>query len=78
MANAEALAQDETGSGQTWQVGDKTIVSTTAPGWTYDAKLDVWLFEGKVTASKPATIETLKIKCCRLKGPLDSCSYEDC
>lgn len=77
LANIEALAQDEIESDKTWQVGEKTI-TTSSPGWTYNATLDVWLFEGKVTATQPPEIEVLKIKCCRAKGPLDSCSYEEC
>lgn len=78
LANAEALAAGESGSGQTWQVGVKTITSTTAPGWTYDGQLNVWVFKGQVTASKPPTTESVKINCCRAQGPLDSCSYEPC
>ena len=79
LANVEALANSESGSDKTtWQEGDKTIVSTSSPGWTFDLKLNVWLFEGKVSNSTPPSIETVKIKCCRLKGPLASCSYEEC
>ncbi|WP_291527975.1 NVEALA domain-containing protein [Bacteroides sp. UBA939] len=81
LANVEALAQQTengNGSDQTWQVGEKTIVTTTSPGWTYDAKVGVWLFEGKVTANRPPSTQSVKISCCRAKGPLSSCSYEEC
>lgn len=79
LENVEALARYESGDNNTtWQVGDKTIVKTTSPGWTYDAELKVWLLNGKVTSTTPPSTETIKIKCCRLKGDLDSCVYEEC
>lgn len=93
LANIEALAKgDETTTEdkeKTYQVGEKTITSgkkysTTEPGWSWDVKAGVWLFEGKVSHSKPShytedsSSESVKIKCCREKGPDTSCSYETC
>lgn len=79
LENVEALATDENSDTEdTWQVGDKTIFRATSPGWTYDAELDVWLFNGKVSATTTPSTETIKIKCCRSKGDLKSCAFEEC
>lgn len=87
LSNIEALAHGEQDEGtSTWQVASKTItkktITTTTPGWTYDAELNVWLFKGQVTYSSPAEIqeivETETFSCCRENGPYKTCSYEEC
>lgn len=81
LANVEALAGDEddnNNSSPTWQEGEKTITTTTSPGWTWSAGLNLWILNGSVTHSVPPTVETVKFKCCRPTGPLVSCSYENC
>lgn len=79
MKNALASGESET---ETWQEAEatKTTVTSLIPGWTWDAEMNVWLFEGKVQSTvPPSTItETIKYKCCRRKGPLSSCVYEEC
>lgn len=77
LANVEALAEEEDADNKTWQVGEKTI-TTSSPGWTFDATLNVWLFEGKVTATQMPETEVIKISCCRAVGPLSNCAYEEC
>ena len=90
LENVEALADDtENGSlngNTTWQEGEKTIVTetftTTTPGYTWDAELNVWLLNGSVVLTSPPDtkkeITTVKLKCCREKGDLKVCSYEAC
>ena len=79
LVNVEALAQgNESDSQQTWQVGEKTTVTTTSPGYSWDAGFNVWLINGKRTSSSPPSTETIKFKCCRPQGDLTSCSFENC
>jgi hypothetical protein len=80
LANVEALAGENNGnnSTSTWQVGEKTIVTTTSSGWTWDVSANAWLFNGKVTNTIPPNTTTVKIKCCRPQGDVTSCPYENC
>jgi hypothetical protein len=79
LANIEALAQGENDNNNTtWQVGEKTIVSTTSPGWSWSISANLWMFNGQVTYNNPPDVTTIKIKCCRQQGDLASCSYEGC
>ncbi|MDR3184120.1 MAG: NVEALA domain-containing protein [Prevotellaceae bacterium] len=80
LANIEALAEgnEEENNKPTWQVGEKTIQTTTSPGWEWDVSVNGWFFNGKRTSSKPPEITTVKIKCCRAQGDVTSCSYESC
>lgn len=87
IVNVEALANNESDNAEeTWQVGDKIvrkeIYTTTVPGWTWNAEIDVLLLNGKVSGSAPPSYvkETteVKIKCCRLQGDLNKCEYESC
>lgn len=60
----------------------KTVKVTSEAGYSWDVGLNIWLFNGK-KAQKPPThswevSEQIELTCCRKKGPLSSCSYEDC
>lgn len=92
MANVEALArgdEDSTTEVKTYQVGEKTITngkkfSTTEKDWSWDVSLQIWFFKGSRSSSAPTNYtetsqsETIKLKCCRAKGPDKECSYEEC
>lgn len=88
LANVEALAQNENGNGneKTYQVGEKTlsmeIYETTSPGWSWDIGGSIWILNGKTTRNWPPeyrkSITSIKIKCCRVGGDLQDCSYEQC
>ena len=90
LANIEALGDynPETGteSGTTWQIGNKTLTKevyhSNDPNWKWSVDLNIWLFKGQISHSSPSDstkqIETVTFKCCRLKGDLNSCVYEEC
>lgn len=65
--NLEALAQGEgTGSeadSETYQEvkATRTEQTTTEPGWSWDASLKVWLFNGKISKKSPTKVTTIKI-----------------
>lgn len=83
--NLEALAQGEgTGSeadSETYQEvkATRTEQTTTEPGWSWDASLKVWLFNGKISKKSPTKVTTIKIEydCC-IKRSLTKCHYIMC
>lgn len=83
--NLEALAQGEgTGSeadSETYQEvkATRTEQTTTEPGWSWDASLKVWLFNGKISKKSPTKVTTIKIEydCC-IKQGLTKCHYIMC
>lgn len=81
LSNVEALARSEDPT-ETWQVAEATkeTYTSTTPGWTWDLKLNVWFFEGKIQHTTPpsTTKVIIKYNCCRKKGPVKTCEYEEC
>lgn len=83
--NIEALAQGEgtesEADSETYQIAEATHteMTTQEPGWTWDASLNVWLFNGKVSKKTPQNVSTItiKYKCCIRKG-LEKCAYILC
>ena len=72
--NLEALAQGE-GTGreadsETYQEvkAPRTEQTTTEPGWSWDASIKVWLFNGKISKKSPTKVTTIKIEydCCNI------------
>lgn len=88
LANVEAISNPENGTepGTTWQIGNKTLTKevyhSNDPNWKWSVDLNIWLFKGQISHSSPSDstkhIETVTFKCCRLKGDLNSCVYEEC
>lgn len=83
--NLEALAQGEgtesESDSETYQVVEATRTEqvTEEQGWSWDASIGKWLFNGKATNKAPTKVSiiTIKYECCIKKG-LKKCHYIMC
>ena len=83
--NLEALAEGEDTESEedskTYQISEmtRTQQTTDEPGWSWDASLNVWWFNGKISKTSPKKVSTVTITydCC-IKQGLTKCHYIMC
>ena len=81
LMNLQALSEElsgESGNGvQTFQIAE-VVEIVSGGGWTFNAKLNVWLLNGKVQSTPPPNSRKITYKCCRPQGDVKECNFEKC